>query len=92
MEGEPAGAGLGVFAGGLFGVFGMLTLPDFRRRGVARSVAVSLAREAAVGGARGIYLQVERDNRAALRLYEQLGFREVYGYHYRVDDGERASK
>jgi hypothetical protein len=54
---------------------------------------VGLAREAAATGARSIYLQVERDNPEALALYETLGFREVYGYHYRVVDrpGTRSS-
>lgn len=91
IGGDVAGAGFGVFAGSLFGIFGMLTLPEFRRRGIARAVAVSLAQTAAADGVRTLYLQVERDNPEALGLYDGLGFREVYGYHYRVFDRERAS-
>jgi ribosomal protein S18 acetylase RimI-like enzyme len=92
VDGAVAGAGFGVFAGSVFGLFGMLTLPEFRRRGVARAVAVNLVREAASGGVGWIYLQVERDNPEAFSLYAQLGFREVYGYHYRVDDRARATE
>ena len=31
-----------------------------------------------------MYLQVERDNGPALRLYERAGFGEICGYHYRA--------
>lgn len=86
IAGAVAGAGFGVISGDVCGVFGMLTLPEFRRRGVARAIAVALAREAVQRDARFVYLQVERDNVAALALYAALGFRDVYGYHYRVAD------
>jgi ribosomal protein S18 acetylase RimI-like enzyme len=47
-------------------------------------VLAALARWAAERGARRLYLQVERDNPAALGLYARAGFRERYGYHYRL--------
>ncbi|MGH2620507.1 MAG: GNAT family N-acetyltransferase [Anaerolineales bacterium] len=48
--------------------------PDYRRRGIARQMVeagIDLARER---GATALYLQVERDNPPAQRLYQQLGF------------------
>lgn len=66
------------------GVFGMATLPEARGRGAARSVLTALADWAGVHGADRMYLQVERDNVPALRLYERAGFSEVCGYHYRT--------
>lgn len=69
---------------GWAGVFGMATLPEARGRGAARGVLAALARWAGTRSADRMYLQVEHDNTAALRLYERMGFRELCGYHYRV--------
>jgi ribosomal protein S18 acetylase RimI-like enzyme len=67
----------------LAGVFEVATNPAFRRRGHARSVLLSALKWAAARGARSAWLQVEEANHAALALYSSLGFRPVYGYHYR---------
>lgn len=69
---------------GWAGVFGMATLPDARGKGAARSVLAALAGWAGARRADRIYLQVERANRPALRLYERAGFTELCGYHYRT--------
>ncbi len=69
---------------GWAGVFGMATLPAARGQGAARRVLAALARWAAAHGAGHLYLQVERDNAPALRLYERAGFSELCGYHYRT--------
>lgn len=84
LDGVPAATALGVCDGAWLGVFSVATLPEFRRRGAATALLCALARWAAALGATRAYLQVERDNRTALDLYERDGFREVYGYHYRV--------
>lgn len=72
---------------GWAGIFGMATLPRARRRGAARAVLAGLARWAADQSAAHLYLQVERDNVAALRLYTAAGFRELAQYHYRTRAG-----
>jgi N-acetylglutamate synthase len=69
---------------GWAGVFGMATLPWARGKGAARAVLAALAGWAGAHGAGRMYLQVERDNIAALRLYERAGFRELCVYHYRI--------
>jgi GNAT superfamily N-acetyltransferase len=84
IDGQPACVGLGVVAGAWMGVFSMLTLPRARRRGAARGVLWALAETAFEAGVDRMYLQVERDNPAAIALYAAASFRELYGYHYRV--------
>jgi GNAT superfamily N-acetyltransferase len=69
---------------GWAGVFGMATLPEARGKGAARTVLAALADWAGGHEADRMYLQVERDNIPALRLYERTGFGEICGYHYRT--------
>jgi ribosomal protein S18 acetylase RimI-like enzyme len=88
IDRQPAAVGLGVCEGGWVGVFGMATLPEFRRRGAAAAVLGALGEWARQREAASLYLQVERDNDAALALYASAGFRERYGYHYRVLDAK----
>lgn len=76
--------GLGVAEGPWLGVYSMLTAPAFRNRGIARTLLGALGRFAADAGVDRLYLQVERNNSAALKLYARAGFEEVSGYHYRV--------
>jgi len=48
--------------------------PDYRRRGIARQMVEAGIELARARGAAELYLQVERDNPPAQRLYQQLGF------------------
>jgi ribosomal protein S18 acetylase RimI-like enzyme len=83
LDGRCVAVGLGVVDGERCGLFAMHTEPAYRRRGLARRIVEAIASHAHGRGARDLYLQVERDNEAALALYDQLGFVERYGYHYR---------
>ena len=76
--------GIGIIGGGWLGIFGMFTLHSHRGRGRAKQLMAALAAWALARGAFGIYLQVEDHNNDARRLYERLGFKRVYGYHYRT--------
>jgi N-acetylglutamate synthase len=69
---------------GWVGVFNMATRPAARGRGAAHEVLAALTDWAATRDADGMYLQVERDNAPAVRLYERAGFAELRGYHYRT--------
>ncbi|UEM05929.1 GNAT family N-acetyltransferase [Skermanella rosea] len=82
--GRAAGYGLAVAERGMVGLFDIVTVPEFRRRGLARRMVAALL---AWGGARNAdraYLQVVASNERALNLYEAAGFREAYRYHYRI--------
>jgi GNAT superfamily N-acetyltransferase len=69
---------------GWAGVFGMATLPEARGKGAARTVLAALAGWAGAHETDRMYLQVERDNVPALRLYERMGFSQMCGYYYRA--------
>ncbi|HEY8482737.1 MAG TPA: GNAT family N-acetyltransferase [Spirillospora sp.] len=81
---EVVAVGRTVADDGWAGVFGMATLPEARGKGAARAVLAALADWAAARGAGRMYLQVERDNTAAVRLYRRAGFGELSEYHYRT--------
>jgi GNAT superfamily N-acetyltransferase len=74
--------GRAVRSPGWTGVFGMATRPEARGRGAAAQILLALAS----WGGTDMYLQVERRNSAALRLYARAGFTERYSYHYRIQN------
>ena len=81
---DVAAAGRAVADTGWTGVFGMATRPAARGKGAARQVLAALAGWAGEHAASRMYLQVERDDGQALRLYERAGFGEICAYHYRA--------
>jgi len=78
--------GLGVLERDHLGLFDIVTVPDARRKGAARKVVSALMRWGAERDAKTAWLSVIGDNERAKPLYAQLGFRELYRYHYRVSD------
>jgi len=85
LGGEAVAVGLAVVERGWAGLFCMGTVPEYRGQGHGRAVLGALAERAAAYGARGLYLQVEEGNAAALSLYDSVGFTRSHGYHYRSD-------
>jgi GNAT superfamily N-acetyltransferase len=81
--GEPAGVALAGKVGDGVAVDCVLTLPKFRRAGVARSILLAAEAWAAARGARRMLLSVVDGNAAAVPLYVGLGYRKLSGYHYR---------
>ncbi|WP_295118553.1 GNAT family N-acetyltransferase [uncultured Leifsonia sp.] len=64
------------------GLYAVATLPQARRRGLARELVGGLAAAAAERGVEGLWLQVLAANAAANALYARLGFRRASGYTY----------
>ena len=83
VGGQAAGFGLGVGERGAVGLFDIVVRPEFRGQGLGRSITRSLMAWGRDGGAKAAYLQVNDANRVARGLYESLGFRAAYTYHYR---------
>lgn len=70
----------------LAGIFDLCTRETERRNGYATRLMHSALRWAQKNGARTAWLQIEANNKAALALYQQLGFSEVYRYAYRESE------
>jgi ribosomal-protein-alanine N-acetyltransferase len=51
--------------------------PSARRQGLGRMLVVALMAEAAVRGARNVFLEVRADNPGARALYDSLGFEQI---------------
>jgi ribosomal protein S18 acetylase RimI-like enzyme len=58
--------------------------PAHRRRGLGATLTLAICAQAARRAARRVFLQVETENAAALRLYERCGFSYSHQYHYRI--------
>ncbi len=84
IDGEPVAIGRAVADRDWTGVFNMATTRWARQRGTGRLVLSTIAAWACARDARRLYLQVEKSNDVARRLYQGAGFTELATYHYRV--------
>jgi ribosomal protein S18 acetylase RimI-like enzyme len=83
VEGVAASACLAVCDEDVVVLAAMRTLPGLRRRGAARALLCASVQWARARGVSLAYLQVDRDNVAAIDLYQRFGFATRYDYHYR---------
>ena len=83
VEDRVAAVALAVIDRGWAGIFEVATHPDFRGRGLAGRVVQAALAGARRRGAEKGFLQVQADNARAIPIYERLGFRRLYDYHYR---------
>ncbi len=60
-------------------VCNVVVAAEYRNRGIGRQLTAAATDEADGLGAQGVLLQVHQDNRPAMHLYLDLGFREVSG-------------
>jgi len=84
VSGEAVSCALGVLEGKFFGLFDVVTAPEHRSKGRATTLLSSMLDWAQENVARHAYLGVVELNSPARRLYDKLGFQEVYRYWYRV--------
>jgi len=71
VEGKVVGAGESALADGVLGVFGIATVPSYRRRGIAAALTSRLIEDRA----RDADLAVLQSSRLGYGVYERLGFR-----------------
>jgi ribosomal protein S18 acetylase RimI-like enzyme len=81
---QTVAVGLAVAERGYVGLFDIVTAAAYRNRGLGTQLLLNLLQWGKANHAHSAYLQVMRNNSAALNLYAKLGFREVYTYWYRV--------
>ncbi len=79
IEGEAVA--IAVPGDGLLGLFCIAVAPERRRTGLGRIITSELMAHFPEAVP---YLQVEQRNAAAIALYTQLGFREIYRYCHRI--------
>ena len=83
-DGVEIACGLGVVTNGLFGLFDIATHNSVRNRGYGTKLLEGMLHWALENGATSAYLQVVEGNKAAIRLYEKMGFQQSYDYWYRI--------
>lgn len=79
---EPAATLLAVHDGGSTGLLDLCLAEKFRRRGYATALVRHEMYQASQRGDYTMWLQVEADNKAAIALYQALGFVKSYDYIY----------
>lgn len=82
--GEVLAIGRLSIADGWAGITAVEVTQARRGAGLGMALTRAICAEAAVRGARRVFLQVETDNIPARTLYERCGFRYSHRYHYRV--------
>ena len=84
-KGRIVACGLGVLDQGYLGGFDIVVDPAYRKMGYGRRIMEGLLGTGAGRGAKTAYLQVVAGNRPAEKLYDSLGFSEIYRYWYRKE-------
>lgn len=79
---QTLACGTAAFGFGWASIHGMRTVAASRGQGLAARVLAGLAQAAVERGLQRVFLQVEADNTAALRLYQRTGFSTAWRYHY----------
>ena len=82
QAGETAAAGLAVYDTGYVGLFQIVTDACLRRRGLGTALVNGLLHWGKSEGAEIAHLQVVPENTPAMKMYEKMGFREIYQYRY----------
>ena len=84
VEKKAVACGLGVMEQGYVGLLDIVVKEEYRGCGLGRILCQALLEKGKEKGAGTGYLQVVDSNTVAKKLYESLGFEDVYSYWYRV--------
>ncbi len=84
LDDQPIATAICVHDEELAGLFEVACHESFRRRGFGRAIALTALKWGWMRGAERAWLQVGTENEAAIKLYERMGFSELY--RYRADE------
>lgn len=82
LDGKPIGTLRVDEDGTTAGIYAFVVLPELRGRGYGRQILLQTLDRLVAEDWETIMLEVETQNRNALRLYERCGFQETTTYHY----------
>lgn len=83
-DGVAIACGLSVLEREYAGIYDITTDINYRRCGYGEIIVKSLLSKSKRLGVKKSYLQVFIHNDAAIKLYEKIGYKNLYHYHYRV--------
>ncbi|MBP3617753.1 MAG: GNAT family N-acetyltransferase [Lachnospiraceae bacterium] len=84
VDKKAVACGLGVMEQGYVGLLDIVVKEEYRGCGFGKVLCKALLEKGKEGGATTGYLQVGDSNEVAKRLYNGLGFEDIYSYWYRV--------
>ncbi len=85
-DGHIIACGLGVKENIYFGLFDIIVEENYRGKGYGIKLLNEILTFAKINLAQKAYLQVVANNYPAIKLYEKVGFKEIYKYWYRVKE------
>ena len=84
LEGQSAGYAIAVYDRQMVGLYDVIIDPVYRNKGYGKHLTKGLLQWGKRQGAEQAYLQVVEANSFARKLYANMGFAELYRYHYRI--------
>lgn len=83
-QGIRIATGLGILDRDYIGIYAIHVEEQYRKKGYAWAIVTTLLKKGREANASHAYLQVVSNNLPARLLYEKIGFRKLYSYHFRV--------
>ncbi|NHK30057.1 MAG: GNAT family N-acetyltransferase [Asgard group archaeon] len=83
-NGSIIGVALVIFERSHLGIYNMITNPEFRRQGIAKSIIYEIKKWCQDKDIENIYLQVQGDNLGAIKLYKSVNLTETFRYRYLI--------
>jgi N-acetylglutamate synthase len=84
VDGKTVGCGFGAIERGYIGIYDINVDKNYRRKGYGQDIMDAILGTALEQNVKTAYLSVVVGNLPAERLYERIGFKEIYRYWYRV--------